>query len=121
MKAITHIALVTASALALITGHPATAQDVSIHVSQSDAIKAAKSKVEPEYPAMAKQLHLEGAVEVEARIGENGSVEDVKPLTGNAILMNAAVTALKKWKFNPFLADGKPSKAVADLSFRFKL
>jgi outer membrane biosynthesis protein TonB len=45
----------------------------------------------------------------------------VKPLTGNAILMNAAVTALKKWKFSPFMADGKPSKAVADLSFRFKL
>ena len=121
MKAFTNIALLTAAALALVSGHPAKAQDVSIHVSQSEAIKAAKSKVEPEYPAMAKQLHLEGAVELEAHIGENGSVEDVKPLTGNAILMNAAVSAIKKWKFTPFTADGKPSKAVADLSFRFKL
>jgi protein TonB len=121
MKAITHIALITASGLALITGYPAKAQDVSIHVSQAEAIKAAKQRIEPEYPAVARQLHLEGAVELEAHIGENGSVEEVKPLTGNAILMNAAVTAIKKWKFSPFLADGKPSKAVADLSFRFKL
>lgn len=112
--------LVMAVAMACLTGIPACAQDV-VHVTQSDAIKAAREKVDPEYPAMAKQLHLEGAVQLEARIGENGSVEEVKPLTGNAVLMNAAVAAIKKWKFTPFLADGKPVKAVADLSFKFKL
>jgi protein TonB len=121
MKAITHIAFFTLAALSLTIGYPASAQDGSIRVSQSEAIKAAKQKVDPEYPTMARQLHLEGAVELEAHIGENGSVEDVKPLTGNAILMNAAVTAIRKWKFTPFLADGKPSKAVADISFHFKL
>ena len=121
MKALTHIAFLTVAAVTLITGHPATAQDGAIRVSQSDAMKAARQKVDPEYPAMARQLHLEGAVELEAHIGENGSVEDVKPLTGNAILMNAAVTAIRKWKFTPFLADGKPSRAVADISFHFKL
>jgi protein TonB len=96
------------------------AEDI-VHVSQSDALKNAKQRVEPEYPAMAKQLHLEGSVQVEAHIGENGEVEDVKPLTGNAVLMNSAVAALKKWRFAPFTADGKPVKAIADLSFKFKL
>ena len=112
--------LVTAVALAFLTGIPACAQD-TVHVTQAEAIKAAKEKTEPEYPAMAKQLHLEGAVQLEAHIGENGSVEEVKPLTGNAVLMNAAVAAIRKWKFTPFQADGKPVKAVADLSFKFKL
>jgi len=110
----------TVAALAFLVSMPVGAQD-AVHVSQSEAIKAAKEKFEPEYPAMAKQLHLEGAVQLEAHIGENGAVEEVKPLTGNAVLMNAAVAAIKKWKFTPFVADGKPVKAVADLSFRFKL
>jgi protein TonB len=112
--------LLTAAALALLTGLSASAQD-TVHVSQAEAVKNAKEKFEPEYPAMAKQLHLEGAVQLEAHIGENGAVEEVKPLTGNAVLMNAAVAAIKKWKFTPFVSDGKPVKAVADLSFRFKL
>jgi TonB family protein len=112
--------LFAAFALALMTGAFASAQD-AVHVTQAEAVKAAKEKFEPEYPAMAKQLHLEGAVQLEAHIGENGAVEDVKPLTGNAVLMNAAVAALKKWKFTPFMSDGKPVKVVADLSFRFKL
>lgn len=110
----------TVVALALIAGIPAGAQD-AVHISQADAVKAAKEKVEPEYPPMAKQLRLEGNVQLEARIGENGTVEDVKPLTGNAVLMNAAVAAIRKWKFTPFVSDGKPVKAVADLSFHFKL
>jgi protein TonB len=104
-----------------MAGVSASAQDAAVHVTQAEAVKNAKERVEPEYPAMAKQLHLEGAVQLEAHIGENGSVEEVKPLTGNAVLMNAAVAAIKRWKFTPFLADGKPTKAVADMSFRFKL
>jgi len=119
MKAIVHTALITAG-LALFMAGTAPAQE-TVHVSQADALKAAKEKAEPEYPAMAKQLHLEGAVQLEAHISETGSVEEVKPLTGNAVLMNSAVSAMKKWKFTPFVADGKPVKAITDLSFRFKL
>lgn len=111
---------VTAAILTLAAAANAVAQE-AVHVSQAEAVKAATTKVQPEYPPMAKQLHLEGSVQVQAHIGENGQVEEVKPLTGNAVLMNAAVSALKRWKFTPFTADGKPSKAVADMSFSFKL
>src|SRR4051794_39551973 len=85
----------------------AMAQDADIKVSSSEAMKAATSKVQPDYPAIAKQLHLEGAVEVEAHIAEDGSVESAKPVTGNAVLANAAVAATKHWKFAPFTAGGK--------------
>ncbi|HZL57510.1 MAG TPA: hypothetical protein VFC21_10530, partial [Bryobacteraceae bacterium] len=61
----------TFAALVLVAGSSAFAQD-TVPVSQGEAIKAAKERVEPEYPAMAKQLHLEGAVQLEAHIGENG-------------------------------------------------
>jgi protein TonB len=92
-----------------------------LHVSQSEAVKAAKEKPQPDYPAMAKQLHLEGNVQVQAHISESGAVEEVKPVTGNAVLANAAMSALRKWKFTPFTADGKPTKAVADMNFSFKM
>ena len=92
-----------------------------LQVSQSEAVKAAKEKFQPDYPAMAKQLHLEVSVQVRAHISESGAVEEVKPVTGNAVLANAAMAALRKWKFTPFTADGKPTKAVADMSFNFRL
>jgi protein TonB len=107
-------------AMALASGL-VMAQDAGIKVSNSEAMKAATSKVQPEYPAIAKQLHLEGSVEVEAHINENGSVDSVKPVTGNAVLANAAVNATKQWKFTPFVADGKPVKAIAALTFNFKM
>ncbi len=106
-------------AAALLAGSAMAADEV--HVTQSEAIRQATSKVEPEYPAIAKQLHLAGSVQVEATINENGQVESVKPLTGNAVLMNAAVAALKRWKFNPFTADGKPVRAITDMSFKFSM
>jgi len=109
------------AAFITLAGGAARAQDIVLHVGQAEALKAAKQKIQPEYPPMAKQLHLQGTVQLRAHISENGSVEDVKPLTGNAILMNAAVVAIMRWKFTPFIADGKPSKAIADLSFDFKL
>ena len=84
-------------------------------------MKAVKERVEPDYPAMAKQLHLQGAVQLQAHISATGDVEDLKPMTGTAVLMNAAAAAVKGWRFAPFTADGKPSKAVAELSFSFRL
>ena len=99
----------------------ALAQEADLKVSNSDAMKAATYRVRPDYPAVAKQLRLEGVVEVEAHIGENGSVEFVKLLSGNAVLASAAVTATKRWVFTPFTADGRNVKAVASLTFNFKL
>jgi TonB family protein len=119
MKNITLTKLAGVFCLALLVGGSAMAQE--IHVTQAEAVKAAKDRVQPDYPPMAKQLHLEGNVQVQAHISESGAVEEVKPLTGNAVLMNAAVAALKKWRFTPFTADGKPARAVADMSFSFKL
>jgi len=112
-------AITVFGALAISAGAALAADEV--HVSQAEALKAATSKSEPEYPAIAKQLHLEGSVQVEAHITESGAVESVKPLTGNAVLMNAAMSAMKRWKFAPFTADGKPVRAVADVSFKFTM
>ena len=99
----------------------AFAQDADLKVSGPDAMKAATAKFQPEYPNVAKQLHIEGAVEVQVHITEEGTVDSAKPLAGNPLLAKAAVEATKRWKFTPFTSDGKPVAATAPLTFNFKL
>jgi len=97
------------------------ADDLVVRVSDADAQKAAISKASPDYPAMAKQMHVSGPVTVEAEVTVDGEVAKVQPVSGNALLSSAAVSAVKRWKFRPFTAEGKPAKAVVRLSFNFTL
>jgi len=114
------LALTTVCLLACAGLMPA--QDALLRVSESDARRAIVKKVEPEYPAMARQIRLSGQVQVDVVIAESGAVEKVSVIKGNVLLSNSAVSALRKWKFTPFAgAANKPAKAVASLTFDFRL
>jgi TonB family protein len=99
----------------------ALAQDEPKKVSRAESIGAAVTKVTPEYPPFARQLKMEGVVELEAVVTETGAVEKVNIVSGNPVLTKPAAEALKKWKFNPFQSDGKAVKALAQVSMSFKL
>jgi len=90
-----------------------------MRVEESQAKKNIISKVDPEFPPIAKQLNLSGKVEVDAHVDEAGKVEKVDAVSGNPILAGAAVNATKHWKFQPFEADGKPTKVVVRIAFDF--
>jgi periplasmic protein TonB len=90
-------------------------------VSKTEGLNAATTKIQPEYPAMAKQLKIEGAVELEAVVAENGTVEKVNIVSGNPVLTRPASDAVKRWKFAPFSADGKTVKALVPISMNFKM
>jgi TonB family protein len=92
-----------------------------MRIGTDDAMKAATTKTQPDYPPIAKQLKIGGKVEVDVTIGPDGSVENVKILSGNAMLTSAVVSAVKKWKFTPFTQDGAATKAMAMLQFDFKM
>jgi TonB family protein len=96
-------------------------QDVVRHLSQQEAVKAAVVKPEPEYPPVARQLRIQGRIELEISIDPAGSVDSVKVLAGNPALTGTASNTLKRWRFEPITAGGKPVRAVAVLSFAFKL
>lgn len=103
-------------------GWLAVADESAIRVSEADARKAALKKVEPEYPAMARQVRLSGRVQVDVIIDAAGNVEKVNVVRGNVLLSNSAASALKRWKFTPFTGAGnKPTKAIASLTFDFHL
>ena len=64
-------------------------------------------RVEPEYPAQALAQRLEGAVVLQAWVGKDGTVRDVKLLTGYFLLGRAAFDAVKQWRFRPFTQNGR--------------
>lgn len=91
-----------------------------IRVSFAEAIKAAVEKPTPEYSPIARQMKVTGRVEVEATVLPNGQVESVKVISGNPLLTQATVNAVKRWKFQPFTQNGEPTRALAQLSFEFR-
>lgn len=66
-----------------------------------EGMRKVKSKVEPAYPPMAKQMHIAGTVKVEVVITAAGTVKSTKVLGGHPLLAAAAEEAVKKWKFEP--------------------
>ncbi len=95
------------------------AQDKKL--SHSESLSAAVTKPQPEYPPVARQLKVEGTVELNATVNEDGTVEKADVVSGNPILAKAAADALKKWKFSKMTEDGKAVKFVANVAFTFKL
>jgi protein TonB len=97
------------------------AQEEPKKVSKSEGLNAVTSKVAPVYPPVARQLKIEGAVELEALVTESGTVEKVNIVSGNPVLTRPATEAVKKWKFAPFTSEGKAVKALVQVSLSFKL
>jgi TonB family protein len=97
------------------------AEDAPKRVPHAAAVQSATSKTVPDYSPIAKQLKIQGSVELDAVIAEDGSVEKVNIISGNPVLTKPASEALKKWRFKPFLEGDKPIKVVASFDFDFKL
>jgi len=77
-------------------------------------------RVEPEYPSEARKQHLAGVIAVDVIVGRDGSVESMRALNGPEVLANAAMDALRWWKFDPYRVNGQPAVAETTLAVEFK-
>jgi protein TonB len=77
--------------------------------------------VAPIYPPIARTAHVEGVVILEAVIGEDGAVRDVRILRSIQLLDDAATEAVRQWRFTPTLLDGEPVPVVMTITVAFKL
>jgi len=77
--------------------------------------------VDPIYPEKARKAQVEGLVILEARTDEKGNVEDAKVLKSIPVLDQAAIDAVKQWKYEPMVINGKPQKIVFTLTVNFRL
>jgi protein TonB len=75
----------------------------------------------PEYPQLARISRTEGAVELEAVIGKDGTIEDVKVLKGHPLLVKAALEAVQRWRYQPTLLNGEPIEVVTEITVSFTL
>lgn len=73
------------------------------------------------YPSVAKTEHVRGLVLLTAEIDETGSVVDLKAVIGPKLLREAAVKAVKTWKYKPYLLNGLPVKVQTQIDVVFKL
>jgi protein TonB len=77
--------------------------------------------VAPRYPTMAQAAGIEGLVILEAVIGEDGSVQNVRVLRGKPLLDQAAVDAVQQWRFTPTLLNGQPVPVVMTVTVSFSM
>lgn len=92
-------------ALSLAWLSPASAQES----------RKVKSGNQPGYPDLAKRYKIQGTARLLIVVGLDGSVKDIKVLGGNAVLAQAAVDAVKKWKYEP-----APAESTLVLKFDFR-
>jgi TonB family protein len=79
------------------------------------------SRVEPVYPPLAKQAHVQGTVDLSAIIGKDGHVQDLKVVRGHPLLVQAALDAVNQWVYKPTLMNGEPVEIATDIQVNFAL
>jgi TonB family protein len=108
------------------SSHPAPDSDKTTSTTQTpppspgDSTNLEPIKTEKAiYPLQAEQKQLQGEVWLKILVSETGDVENIEVISGDPILADAAVRAVKKWKFKAFIKNGKPIKASAKLPIDF--
>ncbi len=89
---------------------------VSQGVSQGLLIK----RVQPKYPQAALAAHTQGAVQIEATVNKEGSVINLKVLSGDPVLAHAALEAVRQWRYKPYYLDGEPVEIQTQITINFK-
>jgi protein TonB len=77
--------------------------------------------VTPQYPPEAGRARLEGTVLLMAVIGKDGSVKDVRVESGLPILAQAAIDAVRQWRYKPYMIDGEPVEVDSRITINFTL
>jgi protein TonB len=75
----------------------------------------------PEYPPLAKMARISGSVKLEAIISRDGTIQDLKVLSGHPLLVKSALEAVQRWRYQPTLLNGEPVEVVTEIDVNFTL
>ncbi len=73
------------------------------------------------YPLLGQQMRVQGSVVLQALIGTDGVIENLRVLTGPSILASAAEQAVREWKFKPIVQNGQPVESQAKITVNFTI
>ena len=91
--------------------------NVKPEIMQNQIVK----KVTPVYPPEAKKAHVQGEVKLNAVIGKTGEVENLKVLSGDPMLQQSAMEAVRQWTYKPFLLNGEPVEVKTTITVTYTL
>jgi protein TonB len=106
------------------TGNRATVRAVApstVRVSSVLAEGMLLRKTLPVYPPIARATRTEGAVVLSATISKTGTIENLRVVSGSALLQTAAVDAVKSWLYRPYLLNGEPVEVETTVNVVFTL
>jgi TonB family protein len=76
-------------------------------------------KVLPQYPQMARSANVSGDVVLSAKIGTDGVLHNIKVVSGNPLLREAAIDAARQWRYSPYKLGGKPVETDTRITITF--
>jgi len=87
------------------------------------AVQAAKlvNRVQPMYPPLARQTRISGTVKLHAIIGKDGTVQQLNVESGHPLLVQAALDAVRQWRYQPTLLNGEPVDVDTEIDVIFSL
>jgi TonB family protein len=88
---------------------------MSAQENSTEAIKRkVRTRIVPDYPSLAKQMNVTGKVKIEATVAADGHVSATRVIGGSPLLVNSAVDALKRWRFE---AAAKETMEIVEFEF----
>lgn len=78
-------------------------------------------QVKPEYPSLAQQARIQGLVVLQATIGKDGSIENLRVISGHPMLAPAAIDAVKQWRYKPYYLNGEPVEVETYINVDFTM
>ncbi len=103
------------------TAVPKAATPQRVRVSQGVSQGLLIHKVQPQYPPLARQARIQGVVVLQALIGKDGSIQNLHVVSGHPMLTNAALEAVKEWRYKPYYLNGEPVEVETTINVNFTL
>jgi protein TonB len=94
-----------------------------IQIRVGGQVEAARaiSRPMPDYPPLARMARVQGTVRLEAVISTDGRIQNLRVLAGHPLLVNAALEAVARWRYQPTLLNGEPVEVVTEIDVNFAL
>ena len=93
----------------------------ALRVSSTIATGLLLRKVVPQYPPLAKAMHTQGSVVLAATIAKDGTIANLRVVSGPAVLQQAALEAVRQWLYRPYLLNGEPVEVETSVNVIFTL
>ena len=102
---------------------PPPPKPTQTRIRQGGQVQAAKltNKVQPMYPPLARQTRISGTVRLHAIIAKNGTVEQLEVISGHPLLVQAALDAVKQWRYQATTLNGEPVEVDTTIDVIFSL